>query len=89
MIQFHFLGGTVGFDVALRPGIVEFTFEMDYSYFQNQFIAKVPFAARREAWSGAHWSDGKYGGTDGEIRVGLYVNFKNSTSDLARSATGI
>jgi len=44
MIHFHFLGGTVGFDVALRPGIVEFTFKMNFKYFENQFIAKVPVA---------------------------------------------
>ena len=42
MIQFPFLGGTVGFDVALRPGIVEFTIEIKFKYFENQFIAKVP-----------------------------------------------
>jgi len=44
MTQIHFLGGTVGFDVALHPRIVEFTLKMKLKYFENQFIAKVPVA---------------------------------------------
>lgn len=42
MIQIHFLGATVGFDIALCPEVVEFTFQMNFKYFENRFIAKAP-----------------------------------------------
>jgi hypothetical protein len=42
MIQFHFLGGTVGFDNAFYPQIIEITFKAKIKYFKNDFTGILP-----------------------------------------------
>ena len=39
MIEFHLLGGTVGFNVAFRPEIIQFVFKAKFKYFENNFTA--------------------------------------------------
>ena len=42
MIQFYFLGGTVGFDIAFHPQIIKITFKPKFKYFKNDFTGILP-----------------------------------------------
>ena len=42
MIEFPLLGGTVGFDIAFRPEIIQFAFKFAFKYFEANFFAFWP-----------------------------------------------
>ena len=46
MIEFPLLGGTVGFDIAFRPEIVQFVFKAKFKYFEANFAAFWPLRGR-------------------------------------------
>jgi hypothetical protein len=48
VIQFHFLGGTVGFDIAFHPQIIEITFKPKFKYFKNDFTGILPLGGREQ-----------------------------------------
>jgi len=42
MIEFPLLGGSVRFDIAFHPGMIEYTFKATFKYFEYNFNGILP-----------------------------------------------